>query len=186
MRGLLRHLPNLLTGLRLVSAPAIGFLILQGLNSLALGVFAFAGLSDAVDGFLAKRLAPGSRFGAYLDPAADKLLMLVCLLSLAKVGATDWWLTILVIARDVAIVAGIGMAMLLALPLRVAPLQIGKISTAVQIGYIAVMLVILAFRIEAPQLALAASVLTAAVTLASWLAYAQAWLKAFALGRRTA
>lgn len=186
MTRLLRHLPNLLSGLRLLSAPAIGFLILQGLDPLALGVFAFAGLSDAVDGFLAKRLAPGSRFGVYLDPAADKLLMLVCFLALAKVGATDWWLTFLVIARDLAIVAGIGVAMVLAMPLRVAPLLIGKLSTAVQVGYIAAMLAMLAFHVDAPRLSLFASVLTAAVTLASGLSYAQVWIKALALGRRTA
>jgi cardiolipin synthase len=183
---LLRHLPNLLTGLRLVSAPAIGFLILQGLDKPALGVFLFAGLSDAVDGYLAKRLAPGSRFGAYLDPAADKLLMLVCFLALMKVGATPVWLPWIVIGRDIAIVTGIGLALALAVPLRIAPLWIGKVSTAVQIAYIGWVLLTLAFGIDASLSSKTAAYLTAAVTLASWLAYGQVLLKALAPGRRTA
>ena len=73
----------------------------------ALCVFVFAGLSDALDGFLAKRFALTSRFGAWLDPAADKLLMLASYVALTMVGAVPLWLTALVIGRDVAIVAGV-------------------------------------------------------------------------------
>jgi len=181
----LRHLPNLLTLLRLLAAPLTAFLVLHGLDKAALGVFVFAGLSDAADGYLAKRLAPGSRVGAYLDPAADKLLMLASFVTLTVVQAAPLWLTAVVIGRDVAILAGLLLAHLLSLPVRIEPLPIGKVSTAVQVSYVGLMLIFLAFGIEVPQVVLTSLVVTTAVfTVASWLGYAQ--VLAVALGRKTA
>ena len=107
MSGLFKHVPNLLTGMRLVCAPALAFLLVSGADRAALGVFAFAGLSDAADGYFAKRFGLATRFGRYLDPAADKLLMLAAFVALAAMGYTPVWLAVLVIARDLAIVAGI-------------------------------------------------------------------------------
>jgi cardiolipin synthase len=186
VNGLLRHLPNALTGTRLIAAPAIAFLLLQGQFEASFAVFVLAGLSDAVDGYLAKRLAPGSQFGVYLDPAADKLLMLVSFLTLTKLGIAPFWLTLIVIARDAAIVAGIAAARSLALPIRIAPLPIGKANTAIQVGYVGMLLFLLAFNIGAERLRMAAALATAVLTLASAFAYAQVWLRAFALRRRTA
>jgi cardiolipin synthase len=186
MSPLLRHLPNFLTALRLCAAPLTAFLILRGDDGAALMVFALAGLSDAVDGYLARRLSPGSRFGAYLDPAADKLLMLASFVTLSAIGMSPLWLTVLVIARDLAIVMGLVLARLLALPLAVAPLTIGKASTVVQVGYVALLLILLAFDADQPVLVQAGAIATGVVTLASWLAYGQLLLRAFALRRRTA
>ncbi len=186
MSPLLRHLPNMLTVLRLCAAPLTAYFILRGEDTAALVVFGFAGLSDAVDGYLARRLSPGSRFGVFLDPAADKLLMLASFVTLTAVGVTPMWLTVLVIARDLAIVVGLGAARLLALPLRIEPLTIGKASTVVQVMYVAMLLILRALDIEQLQLAEAGAIATGAVTLASGLAYGQLWLKAFALSRRTA
>ncbi len=183
---LLRHLPNFLTALRLCAAPLTALLILRGADAEALAVFAFAGLSDALDGYLARRYAPGSRFGVYLDPAADKLLMLASFVTLTVIKQVPLWLTALIIARDLAIVAGVGIAWLLSLPLRVAPLTIGKASTVVQVGYVALVLLLLALDADQPGLVLAGAVATGAVTLVSWLAYGQLWFRALALGRRTA
>lgn len=183
---LLRHLPNLLTALRLCAAPFTAALILRANYSAALGFFAFAGLSDALDGYLARRLSPGSRFGVYLDPAADKLLMLASFVTLTMVGAVPLWLTALVIGRDIAIVGGAAIAWLLALPLKIEPLQIGKISTVVQVGYIGLVLLLRAAEIEAPRLVLSGAIIAGAVTAASWAAYGQLLLRAVALGRRTA
>jgi cardiolipin synthase len=152
----------------------------------AFGVFAFAGLSDAVDGYLAKRLSPGSRFGVYLDPAADKILMLACFVTLTLVGATPLWLTAIVIGRDIGILLGLALARVMALPLQVAPLFIGKASTAVQVGYVALALAVLAFGIVAPRLMTAASIAVATFTIASWLGYTQVLIRAIALRRKTA
>src|ERR1700752_2148047 len=88
VNGVLKHLPNLLTWLRLAAAPGLAFLLVSGADRAALGVFAFAGLSDAADGFLAKRFGFASRFGRYLDPAADKLLMLAAFVTLTVLKIT--------------------------------------------------------------------------------------------------
>ena len=86
MNGLLRQAPNILSALRLVAAPIAAVLILEHSDVAALCVFVVAGVSDALDGFLAKRFALTSRFGAWLDPAADKLLMLASFVTLTVVG----------------------------------------------------------------------------------------------------
>lgn len=186
MNRLLYHLPNLLTALRLCAAPFTAMLILREAYGPALGVFALAGVSDALDGYLARRLSPGSRFGVYLDPAADKLLMLASFVTLTMMGAIPLWLTALIIGRDVAIVMGVGLAKLFALPLEVAPLTIGKASTVIQVAFVGLVLLLLALAIAAPGFVLVGAIVTGAVTVASWLAYAQLWFRALALGRRTA
>ena len=132
MNGLVKHFPNVLTALRIAAAPALAFLLVSGADRAALGVFAFAGLSDAADGFLAKRFGLTTRFGRLLDPVADKLLMLVSFATLTILGVAPLWLTLLVLARDAAILAGLLLARVLNVPVRVAPLLIGKASTAMQ------------------------------------------------------
>ncbi|MGD0142363.1 MAG: CDP-alcohol phosphatidyltransferase family protein [Rhizomicrobium sp.] len=180
MSGLLKHIPNLLTGMRLACAPALAMLLASGDDRAALGIFAFAGLSDAADGYLAKRFDLATRFGRFLDPAADKLLMLAAFLALALLQHTPVWLTVLVIARDVAIVAGILLARFLELPIKIEPLAIGKISTAVQIAYIGFVLMVLSFGFDWPLTMKAAVYITAAATIASWLGYGTLLLRALA------
>lgn len=179
---MLRHLPNLLTWLRLAAAPTLAFLLVSGADRAALGVFAFAGLSDAADGFLAKRFGFGSRFGRYLDPAADKLLMLAAFVTLTVLKITPLWLTLLVLARDAAIVGGIVLARALTVPIHVEPLFVGKLNTAMQIIYVALALFLLTFGLQWPQTLEAAADITAALTIISWLAYAA--VGARALSRR--
>ncbi len=186
MSGLFKHLPNLLTALRLVCAPAFAFLLMSGADRAALGVFVFAGLSDAADGFLAKRFGLATPFGRYLDPVADKLLMLAAFLALTILGYSPPWLAALVIARDVTIIAAIALAHILTFPLRIAPLAIGKLSTAAQIAYVGLSLFLLAFDLHWQELAGIAAMVTAAVTAASWFAYAAVWIRAFALRQRHA
>jgi cardiolipin synthase len=183
---MLKHLPNLLTGLRLAAAPALALLLFAGADRAALGVFAFAGLSDAADGFLAKRFGFVTRFGRFLDPAADKLLMFASFVTLSLMNVTPLWLTALVIARDLAIVFGILVAHVLALPVRVEPLLIGKASTAVQIVYVALALVLLTFGLHWTLVENIAADVTAVVTAASWLAYAVVGARALARRRTTA
>lgn len=171
MSGLFKHLPNVLTGLRLASAPAVSLLLIGHNDRTALGIFALAGLSDAADGFLAKRFGLATRFGRYLDPAADKLLMLASFLTLTKLGVAPVWLTAIVIARDIAIILGVMFVVLRELPLHVAPLFVGKLSTAFQIGYVALALVILSFGLAWPTMLQVAAIATAAATVISWVGY---------------
>jgi cardiolipin synthase (CMP-forming) len=178
VNGMLKHLPNLLSWLRLAAAPALAFLLVSGADRMALGVFAFAGLSDAADGFLAKRFGFVSRFGRFLDPVADKLLMLAAFVTLTALKVTPLWLTLLVIARDAAIVAGIVLARIFELPIRVEPLFVGKLSTAMQITYVALALLLLTFGLQWPRALDAVADGTAALTIISWLAYAGVGVRA--------
>ncbi len=178
VKAMLRHLPNLLTWLRLAAAPALAFLLVSGADRAALGVFAFAGLSDAADGFLAKRFGFASRFGRFLDPAADKLLMLAAFVTLTVLNVTPLWLTLLVLARDAAIIAGILLARMLELPIRIAPLFVGKLSTAMQIAYVALALLLLTFGLQWPHTLDGAADVTAALTAITWVAYAGVGVRA--------
>lgn len=180
MNRLFPLLPNILTGLRLAAAPLLALLVLSGDYAHALEVFAFAGASDAADGFLAKRFGLDTTFGRYLDPVADKFLMLASFLSLTAVGMAPVWLAVLVIGRDLAIVCGTFLAWALDLPLRIAPLPLGKISTALQIGYIALILLFPLMGLEQPRIAEGAAMFAGALTLASGLNYAALWFRALA------
>ena len=168
---MLRHLPNLLSLLRLVAAPFVAWAVLAGHDTLALIVFVAAGLSDGLDGFIARHWQAMSRFGAWLDPAADKLLMLATYVALLGVAATPWWLVALVIGRDLLIAGGWLLARLLSLPLTFRPLAIGKLSTLLQIAYAGLVLITLAFNISHPPLLLAAAAATGLLTLLSGAAY---------------
>lgn len=154
-----------------MSAPAVALLLMGGNDRAALGIFALAGLSDAADGFLAKRFGFDTRFGRYLDPAADKLLMFASFLTLTMTGITPLWLTALVVGRDLAIVAGVILVVYLELPIPLAPLFVGKISTACQIGYVALALLLLSTGLDWPVGLRAAGFATAVGTVASWLGY---------------
>ena len=180
---MLRHLPNILTGLRLIAAPALAVLLLRTMYDAAFGVFVFAGVSDVADGYLAKRFKLATRFGRYLDPTADKLLMTISFVVLTWLGIAPLWLTVLVIARDLAIILGIVLARFLELPVRVAPIAAGKFSTFVQVSYVGLMLLFLALDTHWPMLASMVAVACGMATVFSWLAYAQIWLKALAQKR---
>lgn len=181
--GYLKHLPNLLTALRLALAPAVALLLLEGDNRAAFGIFALAGLSDAADGFLAKRFGFVTRFGRYLDPAADKLLMLASYLTLSVMGVAPVWLTAIVIGRDLAIVLGVVWVVLRNLPVRVAPLFAGKLSTACQIVFVALALGLRALDLHWPLVLDIAAAITAIATLVSWAGYGQLLLQAISARR---
>ena len=182
----MRHLPNLLSGLRLLLAPLAAWLLLHDHDSAALALFAIAGLSDLLDGYIARHWGLTSRFGAWLDPAADKLLILLSLVTLLYLGWVPLWLVVMVLARDIAIALGAILSWAFSLPWVVAPLMIGKASAAVLVGYVGAWLLLLAFDQDWPRLMHAAALTVAVFTVLSSAAYARAFLKALFLGRRTA
>jgi cardiolipin synthase (CMP-forming) len=175
---LLRHLPNLLTTLRLAAAPATAGLLVAGHFGAALGLFTFAGISDAADGFLAKRFGLSTPLGRFLDPLADKALMLAVFITLARLDDVPLWLTATVISRDLLIVSGLAVALALRAPISIKPLMAGKICTATQVGYIALHLASLAFGFSIAAISPADSYITAGVTIASVIAYLSVWLNA--------
>lgn len=129
----LRDLPNLITGLRiLLVAPFLWFLFKEAYGP-ALLLFSLAGLSDALDGFLAKRYGWTSELGGLLDPLADKILLIGAILTLAWLGELPVWLAVLVVARDGIIVGGAVLYHLRIERFQAAPLLISKLNTLLQL-----------------------------------------------------
>jgi len=183
---MIRHLPNLLSALRLLAAPFAAYLILRGHDTAALLIFTAAGASDGLDGYIARRWGVTSAFGAWLDPAADKLLMLLCFTALFVVGMTPLWLLVAVVVRDLAIATGWLMIKLFHLPVATSTLFIGKVSTIVQILFVFAALLLLAFDLDAPRLLQAAAWVCALFVGLSAAAYGGVFLRGFSAGSRIA
>ncbi len=126
-------LPNLISLLRLLSVPLIVTLMLGGDYAIAFVVFVVAGASDAVDGYLAKSFGMKTELGAYLDPIADKALLVAVYVALGVQGHLAQGLVTLVVSRDLLIVGAVLLSYLLGHPLRIAPLMISKLNTLAQI-----------------------------------------------------
>ncbi|HEX9488795.1 MAG TPA: CDP-alcohol phosphatidyltransferase family protein [Stellaceae bacterium] len=134
------NLPNLITLGRLLCVPLAIWLVLSDDLGAAFWLFVAAGLSDAIDGFIAKRFDQRSRLGALLDPIADKALLVSMYVTLGVAGHLPNWLVILVVFRDVLIVGGFLLVTALAHAMRWEPLFVSKLNTALQIALIAVVL----------------------------------------------
>jgi len=129
----LRHLPNFITGLRIVFTPIIVWHLSTGHFLRALILFAVAGISDALDGSVARAFGWSSRAGAYLDPIADKLLLGAVYITLGLQMAVPWWLVVAVFSRDLAILVGAMLLMATAGRRGFSPSVWGKLSTLLQI-----------------------------------------------------
>jgi cardiolipin synthase (CMP-forming) len=131
---------NFITLGRLLSVPLAIWLVLDGATGFAFWIFVAAGVSDAVDGYIAKHFDQRSRLGALLDPLADKVLLISMYVTLGLSGRLPSWLVILVVFRDVLIIGGFLLATAVAQPIPVKPLAVSKLNTALQIALIAVVL----------------------------------------------
>ncbi len=128
-----RDIPNLITGLRILLVAPFLWLLLEERYGAALALFVVAGVSDALDGFLAKYYGWTSELGGILDPIADKLLLLGAILALGWLHELPGWLVALVLVRDALIVGGaIGYHFLIA-RFQAAPLMISKLNTLLQL-----------------------------------------------------
>lgn len=141
-------LPNMISLARLLSVPFNVWLILVDQWRLALVIFCLAGLSDAVDGFLAKRFDMQSRLGQYLDPIADKVLLVSIFIVLGAQQHLPLWLVILVVSRDILIVGGVILLYAFDQPHEPKPFLLSKINTATQIVLAAAVLATLAFALN--------------------------------------
>ncbi len=130
---LVRQIPNLLTGLRFLLVPLLVWLLFEDRFWLALGVFMFMGLSDGMDGYLAKRFGWRTKLGEFMDPLADKTMLVSAYITLGWLGLIPKWLVIVVIARDVIILTGAAAYHFVIDHLRMVPSLISKINTLVQI-----------------------------------------------------
>lgn len=170
-------IPNLITVGRLFLVPLVIAMIVNARWDFAFILFVVAGLSDAVDGFLAKRCGMASELGAWLDPIADKALIVSIYITLAVVGVVPAWLVILVVARDLMIVAAVILSWLMDRPLRIAPFVVSKLNTAAQIAFAALALGSRAFGVDPGSAAAVAELVVALLTLASMAAYLAFWLR---------
>lgn len=174
-------LPNLISLGRLLAVPLIVWLLLVEEWTAAFGLFVLAGLSDAVDGFIAKRFGAQSRLGRFLDPIADKTLLVSIYITLGVQGHVPTWLVILVVSRDTMIIGGALMLYIMNLRVDSAPLLISKVNTALQIALAALALAGLAFAFEGWIGLVDLMVLAvAATTVASGAAYLVNWGRSMA------
>ena len=131
------NLPNLFSIARVVLLLPFIYFLQQKSYGLAFAIFVLAGVTDAIDGAMARLLHQRTVLGAYLDPAADKVLMTFAYIALSSFSLLPWWLTFLVIGRDVVIVLGILFLRLFSRPVEARPSAASKITTCLQIATIA-------------------------------------------------
>lgn len=170
-------IPNLITLGRVILVPIVFWLLVTSQMTAAFLVFVLAGVSDAIDGYLAKRFDWATELGAYLDPLADKLLIVCIFVALGVRGELPSWLVIAVVSRDILIVIGIVLTWLMGHPVKIKPLALSKVNTLAQIVLAATVLADEAFvlRLEAVRFVLVWFV--AALTVGSLAAYLRAWLR---------
>lgn len=183
-RQILISLPNLISLARLFAVPLMVWLIVAGEMTAAFWVFVAAGISDAVDGFIAKRFDAITTFGSYIDPLADKALLVSCFVALGIEGQIANWLVILVVFRDVVIIGGAILAVPLGRPVIMRPLFISKLNTTTQIILVALVLAEIGVGVHEAKLIVLMQYIVAATTLASGIGYAYRYVAAITAARQ--
>lgn len=130
------NIPNFLSLLRIILVPVFVIFLIQMEYDKALITFVMAGLTDALDGTLARLLNCQTTLGAYLDPIADKFLLVTSFVTLAIFGLIPGWLAVIVISRDFIILLGIAILVLMSVSYEIKPAIVGKITTALQVATI--------------------------------------------------
>jgi cardiolipin synthase len=160
-----------------LTVPVIFWLLVNGSARAAFYVFLVAGISDGVDGYLAKRFKWTSELGAYLDPLADKLLIVSIYVALAVSGQIPLWLVIAVVSRDILILLGVLLSWLLDHPFVIKPLAVSKINTAAQLVLATTVLGDNAFQLGLDTTRLVLVWITGISTVLSLAAYMQLWVR---------
>jgi cardiolipin synthase len=171
------NIPNLITLGRILLVPVIIWAIASGQMAAAFVLFVVAGISDAVDGFLAKRFDMQSEMGALLDPLADKALLISIYIALGISADVPRWLVILVVSRDIIIIGAVIVSLLLGRPMPMKPLMVSKLNTVAQVLYAALVLAELGFSLVLSPLNAILTVLVTVLTLASVAFYMVEWLR---------
>ncbi len=176
-RGAGLSIPNLVTLGRILLVPVVIWAITAGEMRIAFILFVAAGISDAVDGFLAKRFGMTTELGAYLDPLADKAMLVSIYVALGIIEAIPRWLVILVVSRDIMIVSAVMLAWLVHKPVRLKPLLVSKLNTVVQILLVCAVLASLGFNFNAEIGVLVLTALVTILTLLSIAFYVVEWVR---------
>lgn len=170
-------LPNIITLIRILLVPVVIWAIASGRAELAFWLFVVAGISDALDGLIAKKFDMQTELGAYLDPLADKALLVSIYVMLAATSLVPSWIAIAVVTRDVLIVGAVLLSQVLDRPVTIAPLLVSKANTLAQICFAAFVLASAGFGIEAPQLMELGLVAVGLLTGVSAAAYLAEWTR---------
>jgi cardiolipin synthase len=170
-------LPNIITLGRVILVPIIFWLLVTGNSQAAFYLVVIAGLSDAVDGFLAKRFGLETGLGAYLDPLADKLLIVSLYIALGVSKALPLWLVVAVVSRDILIVAAVLISGVFGQPLQMKPLTISKANTVAQIVLAATVLAAEGFALQIDGIRTALVWITGTLTVLSLAIYLKTWLR---------
>jgi len=171
------NLPNAITIARFLMVPVVIWAIGAMQMQIAFWLFAAAAFSDMLDGFLAKRLGMVSEFGTYLDPLADKAMLMSIYVSLGLVGLLPVWLVIAVVSRDIMILGAIVVSWLVGQPLEIHPLMVSKINTMAQFVLAAMVIASSAFGIQLGQALPLALIAVGVLTVLSAAAYLLAWTR---------
>ena len=171
------NLPNLITLGRILLVPVVVWSIASGQMRLAFLLFLVAAISDAVDGFLAKRFEMKTEFGAYLDPAADKVMIVSIYATLGVSGVIPLWIVILVVSRDLLIVGAIMLSWLVGNPVAIRPHVVSKLNTAVQIFYAGLVLAAHGFGFAYDVMLTVVMAAVAVLTLLSIAFYVAEWVR---------
>ncbi|MGB0921216.1 MAG: CDP-alcohol phosphatidyltransferase family protein [Alphaproteobacteria bacterium] len=170
-------LPNLITLARLFMVPVTVLFMLEGAMGLAFGIFVLAGISDGLDGYLARRFDARTRLGAWLDPLADKALLVSIFVTLGALELIPLWVVVLVAARDMLIVGGILLMAALGQTVKIKPIGLSKANTAFQIILAAIVLADLGFALGLGGFIQWFYFVVAATTVLSGAAYVMQWLE---------
>jgi len=171
------NIPNLITLGRIFTVPVVFWLLVNNETALAFFVFVAAGISDAVDGYLAKRYNWQTELGAYLDPLADKLLIVSIFVAMGASKQLPSWLVIAVVSRDLMIVTAVLLSWLLGNPVRIKPFIVSKANTTAQLMLASLVLADEAFKLGLADLREVMVWITGTLTILSLGAYLVVWLR---------
>ena len=172
----LSNLPNLITLARMLMTPLAVTMIISQRYLPAFLVFILAGVSDAIDGFIAKNFDLRTELGAYLDPLADKALLISIYVSLAIYADLPAWIAVTVVSRDVMILFAVLVSWLLNKPVEIRPVWVSKLNTVAQIALAGVALGVLAYGLDPLPVQTFLEWAVAGTTVASGGVYIAQWL----------
>jgi cardiolipin synthase len=170
-------IPNLITIGRLLLVPVIVWLITAAQPVAAFWTFVAAGITDAIDGFIARQFNLRSDLGAYLDPLADKALLVTIYVTFAVFGEIPVWVAIVVVSRDLLIIGGVVLSWMVGKPMPMRPATVSKVNTVAQITLAAFVLGDLAFNPDLAAVRTALYYVVGALTAASAAMYLVDWVR---------
>lgn len=173
---MIKILPNLITLGRIIAVPFVVLFLLDGEYLYAFWLFFLAGVSDGVDGFLAKRFDARTRIGAYMDPLADKVLLTALFVTLGVQEVFPSWLVVLVVSRDISIIGSVLLSSSMGYEIEIRPQFMSKVNTAFQITLVTLTLASLGFAIDDPRILAYGVPAVALTTVLSWFGYLWSWV----------